>query len=146
MDNYFKECPAMMSDGRLFTDYRSSQVREELFREQHCLKSENQARAYRIDNGEQLLDNEWLSLKTKNDCHPRKKCFHKAPMTRTTSLYNNAEILAYNSVIPAPQCDFYCNDYRLTKTNGIVNQKCLEKRSPYNGYSIANCPSRCSKN
>jgi hypothetical protein len=51
MDNYFRGCPAVMSDGRLFTDYRSSQVREELFRHRNCVISENEARTLRIDNG-----------------------------------------------------------------------------------------------
>jgi len=146
MDNYFTDCPAMMSDGRLFTDYRSSQVREEIFRDKNCLLSENQAREFRYNNGEKILDYEWNNLKSTKYCHPKKKCYHKAPITRTTSIYNNAELLAYNNVIPAPGCNVYCNDFRATTTNSMMKNNCRDIYSNYNGYPTQNCPTKCMKN
>jgi hypothetical protein len=144
MDNYFTDCPAMMSDGRIFTDYRSSQVREEIFRDKNCLLSENQTREFRYRNGEKILDYEWNNIKSNYGCYPKKKCFHKSPVTRTTSIYNNAELLAYNNVIPAPGCDVYCDDFRATKTAGL-NSGCKEVLSGFDGYPIAKCPTRCSR-
>lgn len=118
MDNYFQHCPPMMNDGRLFTDYRSSQIREELFRYKNCVVSENEARTLRIENGEEIMDNEWDRTRQTKSCFPRKNCYHKYPTTQVSSAYNNAEILAYNGIIPAPKCDIDCFDFRMTDTKG----------------------------
>lgn len=118
MDNYFQQCPPMMSDGRGLTDYRSSQVREELFRYKNGLTSENEARTFRINNADEIMDNEWNALKKTRSCFTQKKCFHNNPTTRVTTVYNNAEILAYNGYFPAPQCTVDQQDYRLTSTKG----------------------------
>lgn len=100
MDNYFLECPPMMDDmGRsVGTDYRSSQVREEIFRQENCVFTENDSRTLRIENGEWIMDYEWDVLRATRSCFPTKTCFHKNSTTRVTSDYNNAEILAYNGI------------------------------------------------
>ena len=51
-DNFFHECPPMMDDGRLFTDYRSSQVREEVFKHKYCTLSQNAPRTFRIESAD----------------------------------------------------------------------------------------------
>lgn len=149
MDNYFQECPPMMDDGRFLTDYRSSQVREELFRYKNCVPSENEARTFRIDNADQIMDDEWNYLRKEKSCMPEKKCFHKSPTTRVTTAYNNAEMLAYNGEIPAPSCDNDCYDYRLTSTPGSINGRtnCFNiKGKQYKGFTKEKCPGRCAKN
>lgn len=122
-DNFFLECPPMMEDGRLFTDYRSSQVREEVFRYKHGVISENEARTLRIDNGEMIMDEEWEHLRKTKSCFPRKACYHQSPKTLVSTVYNNAEILAYNGKLPAPKCHPGCHDYRLTVTQGSLAGK-----------------------
>jgi hypothetical protein len=148
MDNYFNGCPPMMDDGRLFTDYRSPQVREELFRYRNCVLSENDARTLRIDNAEDIMDKEWNHTRDTKSCFPRKQCFHKHPTTRVTTTYNNAEILAYNGELPPPKCDLSCHDYRMTITDGgtrgIPGCK-TNKVDPYSGYPPNRCPLRCAK-
>ena len=114
MDNFFQGCPPMMDDGRLFTDFRSSQVREEIFRQKNCVISENEARTLRIDDADAIMDNEWNYLRDTRSCFPQKNCFHKNLSTRVTTAYNNAELLAYNGDIPAPKCDVNCHDFRAT--------------------------------
>lgn len=148
MDNYFQECPPMMNDGRLFTDYRSSQVREELFRHKSCVISENEARTLRIENAEDLMDNEWDWLRLTKSCYPRTHCFHKHPITRVTSAYNNAETLAYNGIIPAPTCDPACYDFRTTSTRGSRRPKrtcTTTQQTPFNGYPTERCPVKCPR-
>ena len=148
MDNYFQECPPMMDDGRLFTDYRSSQVREELFRHKNCVISENEARTLRIENAEEIMDNEWDWLRQTKSCHPKKQCFHKHPTTRVTTAYNNAEILAYNGVIPAPACDPACYDFRTTSTKGsrLPKKSCeTTSQAPFHGYPAERCPVKCPR-
>ena len=148
MDNYYHECPPMMDDGRLFTDYRSSQVREELFRYKNCIASENEARSLRIDNADQIMDDEWNHLRCSRSCFPRSSCFHQTPMTRVTTVYNNAELLAYNGEedIPAPKCNYNPKDFRLTITEGSMRQGNVQNSSPeFNGYPKDRCPRRCTK-
>jgi hypothetical protein len=148
MDNFFKGCPPMMDDGRLFTDYRSSQVREEIFREKNCAISENEARTIRIEKADDILDDEWDYLRKTRSCFPEKKCYYKNPMTRVTTAYNNAELLAYNGYIPAPECNIDCHDMRATITVGSVNGRpgCIKKKKlAYGGYPPDRCPTMCAR-
>ena len=62
MDNYFLTCPAMMSDGRLFTDYRASQVREDVFKRNNKLATENDTRSFITKNGDRILNNQWNNI------------------------------------------------------------------------------------
>ena len=121
MDNYFKECPAMMSDGRLFTDYSSSQVREQLFKYKNNLRSENSAMEYRTNNGQRLLDMEWNDLRKTKSCFPQKVCYHTNNTTRVSAQYNYNEIMAYNGDAPATKCPPMCYDYRATITPGSIS-------------------------
>jgi hypothetical protein len=124
----------MMDDGRLFTDYRSSQVREELFRFKNCVISENEARTLRINNAEQIMDDEWEKLLASRSCFPRKNCYHTYPRTLTSTAYNNAELLAYNGMLPSPKCNIGCHDNRLTDTSGSRSGRrgCEQKSVGYN--------------
>lgn len=147
MDNYFHECPPMMNDGRLFTDYRSSQVREELFRYKNCISSENEGRILRMENADDMMDHDWNYIRATKSCFPKKHCYHKHPTTRVTTAYNNAELLAYNGDIEAPKCDPGCFDYRMTVTKGSLEgrQGCVRNHDPYAGYPPDRCPVKCSK-
>jgi len=147
MDNYFQGCPPMMNDGRLFTDYRSSQVREELYRYNNCVRSENEARTLRIENANQQMDEEWEYLRDTRSCFPRKNCFHRHPSTRVTTNYNTAELLAYNGEIKPTKCGTDCSDYRLTATEGSARgrSRCADQSVPFEGYQNEKCPNRCAK-
>jgi hypothetical protein len=149
MDNYFQQCPPMMDDGRGLTDFRSSQVREEIFRHKNCVLSENEARTLRIDNAEVIMDREWNGLRDTRSCYPRQNCYHQNPVTRVTTAYNNAEILAYNGELPAPRCNLDAYDYRATTSKGsrigrIGSNKPISSM-PYAGYPKDRCPARCAK-
>lgn len=147
-DNFFPGCPPMMEDGRLFTDYRSSQVREEVFRYKHCALSENEARTLRIENGEAIMDEEWDHLRNTRSCFPQKKCFHIHPKTLVSTSYNNAEILAYNGKLQAPMCEPGCHDYRVTVTPGSISgrKNCAQSAgSGKNGYPADRCPQKCAR-
>lgn len=145
MDNYFLNCPPMMDDGRLFTDYRSSQVREEIFRYKNCLPNENATRTFRIETADKLMDEEWKYLKETKSCFPRTQCFHKHPTTRVTTNYNNAELLAYNGDLTAPKCEVNESDYRITVTKGSKQSNQVKKADPYTGYPASRCPAKCAK-
>jgi len=138
MDNYNQNCPALMSDGRFLTDYRSATVREQLFRLNNGLEDENKARTVRIDNAEQILDNEWKQMMATQVCNNTKYCYNTNPLTRTTTHLNNAKILAYNGMILAPECKKKCGGYRLTDTIGSQKEsiECKEVVWADEGYPL----------
>jgi hypothetical protein len=96
MDNFYVECPANMSDGRIFTDYRTSSRREQFNKTINGIVREDEYRAFLQSNGDKILDRIWESNKQKNSCHPN-PCVHRSP-TRTTpsNLYNEMQL--YNQV------------------------------------------------
>jgi hypothetical protein len=135
MDNFYHQCPPMMNDGRFLTDFRSSTIREELFKYKFCAATENEARTLRMDHGEKLLDDEWKHIKQTKYCYPRKQHFHLNPSTRVSSQYNNMEIRAYNGELAVPTFDVDSHDYRSTVTS--ENQKALQSarnKKIYAGY------------
>jgi len=149
MDNYFPSCPPMMSDGRNFTDYRSSQSREAYFRYKNCVNNENAARNIRIDRGAEIMDKEWDHLTKTNWCFPQKKCFHNSPTSRTSTQQNIAELMAYNGFVKAPECHPSCYSFRMTVTPGSArgrkNCKTVTPRQPRanNNKPRRKCPEKC---
>jgi hypothetical protein len=134
----------MMSDGRQFTDYRSSQVREELFKYNNFIVSENEGRTLRIENANDMLDNEWKELENKNLCHPNKQCYHHSPITKVTTVSNNEELLRYNGIIPNKNpCPKPCKAMRATRTKGSIEDSVECK--VVNHCDPTKFPTTCSK-
>lgn len=140
MDNYNHNCPALMSDGRFLTDYRSATVREHVFKINNRYRDETEARNARIDNADQIMDTEWGSMADTQICNAAKYCYNTNPKTQTTTYLNNAKILAYNGVIPAPECTKKCGTYRLTSTSGSKKEivECKEIDLVDEGYPLKN--------
>lgn len=136
MDNYFQNCPARMDDGRFLTDFRSSTVREQLFRDVNNFVDENKARTARIDHAEEMMDEEWDQLNREFMCDTRKFNYNTNPKTLTTTTLNNAKILAYNGMIPAPVPQKGCTFYRLTSTEATRKNaiQCKEIELVDHGY------------
>jgi hypothetical protein len=121
MDNYFLDCPAIMSDGRLLTDYRASPVREKLFRRYNMLNTDYDVRTFITDNGEKLINSEWESIKQSKMCNPRERCIHTNELTRVSTERNNEEILMYNNVKPnTNKCYTNEKDYRMISTKNYI--------------------------
>ena len=72
MDNYFKDCPAMMSDGRLFTDYRTDVRANEYIKYINSIDNNDKYRIFLQSNATNFMDNEWNVFKEINslfNCH-----------------------------------------------------------------------------
>lgn len=124
MDNFFKNCPAKMSDSRFLTDWRSSDVREQYIRSINGFVRTDEFRTFMQVNGESIMDNEWQILKKNNTC-PLDTCIFTLP-TRVSSGENHNELELYDNVKTGkltkqdpkyPRCKQY-NDYRMTDTKG----------------------------
>lgn len=117
MDNYFKQCPALMSDGRLFTDYRMPTRREEHIKYMNGVTRNDDYRMFLQQNAETIMDREWDSMKQKKSCFVS-ECIHNYP-TRVYPPWFVEEINNYDSLPKKNRKKFTCepeNDYRLTVT------------------------------
>jgi hypothetical protein len=95
MDNYFKMCPAVMSDGRIFTDYRTATAREQHNKATKNLVRDDEYRLYLQGSGKNIINDEW-SQNVKNYCFPN-VCLHTNP-TRSSTELDIKELRNYNNV------------------------------------------------
>ena len=67
-NNKYFECPALMSDGRIMTDYRQSDTLNDMIRLNNNVMSSNQYRQFLINNADSIMNinNEYIT--EKNSC------------------------------------------------------------------------------
>lgn len=120
MDNFFKECPAKMSDGRLLTDYRTPVRREEYVKYINNIVRDDEYRLFLQANAESIADNEWNYNKKNKSCWVN-ECVHTYP-TRVHPPSFVEERMKHDLLsVPNRQQKFTCspkNDYRMTQTKG----------------------------
>lgn len=120
MDNFFKQCPPMMSDGRLFTDYRTPVRRNEYVKYINDIVRDDEYRMFLQDNAETILDNEWKFTRSTKSCWVN-ECVHNYP-TRSYPAWFNEEKQVYNTLFnPKRRVRYVCppqNDYRMATTKG----------------------------
>ena len=116
MDNYFKSCPAKMSDGRLLTDYRTAVRREEYNKYINNIVRDDEYRIFLQKNSEKIMDNEWSHLKNTKSCWVN-QCVHNYP-TRVYPPWFVEERQNYDSLASKTKkfpCEKF-NDYRMSIT------------------------------
>ena len=125
MDNFYKNCPPMMSDGRHLTDYRLATRRNEYVKYINNVVRDDLYRLFLQDNATKITDNEWNYQRKNSSCWEN-KCVHTYP-SRTYAQHFIAEMNAHNAkprpyilqkapILTAEQklpCQKY-PDYRLT--------------------------------
>jgi hypothetical protein len=118
MDNYWKECPAKMNDGRLLTDYRTAVRREEYVKYINNIVRDDEYRLFLQANSEAIIDNEWKYYKKDKTCDVN-ECIHTYP-TRVYPPWFVEEKTKYDSLSdPARKTKFVCapqHDYRMSQT------------------------------
>lgn len=116
-DNYWKGCPAKMSDGRFLSDYRSATVREQYNKSINAIARDDEYRLFLQQNAKSIMDNEWNTYRRTQSCHPN-VCIHQDFPTRSTPSDYNRELKLHNAVRTgvAPQSVAVCRkqeDYRM---------------------------------
>lgn len=120
MDNYYHKCPPMMSDGRLFTDFRTATRREETNKYINNIIRDDEYRVFLESNAEEIMDNIWDFNKKTKSCW-QNECVHNYP-TRVFPPWFVEERKAYDQLALSKQKRtkyFNCtkfNDYRATQT------------------------------
>jgi len=91
-NNKFFDCPALMSDGRTFTDYRPSSYVNNLIRVNNQVYSSYDYRQFLIHNAKSLMaaNNKYMDLK--NGCQ---SCNYTNIPTESTCVYNKNFGLCY---------------------------------------------------
>lgn len=116
MDNFFQNSPAIMSDGRSFTDYTDDTRRNEKIKMMNNIKRDDDYRLFLQKNGQELMDREWKYNK-KNNGPWETECVHVYP-TRTLPQFFDIENNDYNNLSilnhPRKKCMVY-KDYRMTE-------------------------------
>jgi len=69
-NNRYPDCPAIMDDGRAFTDYRSSCYINNVLRTQNGIKNSYDYRQFLINNGSKLINTIRLYNIEKSSCKP----------------------------------------------------------------------------
>jgi hypothetical protein len=121
MDNFHKNCPPRMEDGRFLTDYRQANTRELFRMSTNGITRDDEHRMFYQQKGGEIMDREWKTLRNGSSCFTN-CCLHQNP-TRSTPGMNHTEMQNYNKVrksgqscIPNNACD-KLNDYRMSQTN-----------------------------
>jgi hypothetical protein len=122
MDNFYKDCPPVMSDGRHFTDYKSAVRRNEYIKYINTLYRDDEYRLFLQDNANKILDNVWNYHKKNTNCW-KNACVHVYP-TRSIPRHFAEERMAYDQIHkvtfpPANHVKRSCmkyNDFRATLT------------------------------
>lgn len=78
MDNYYQQCPPMMSDGRLFTDYRSAVRREETNKFLNGFVRDDEYRLFLQNNAKKIMNRTYELDKATKSCWPN-ECVHNYP-------------------------------------------------------------------
>ena len=79
MDNFYHNCPPMMSyGGRQFTDYKTPTRRNEYIKYINGITRDDQYRLFLQNNGVQIEDNIWNYHKTHDLCNIN-PCVHNYP-------------------------------------------------------------------
>ena len=95
MDNYYKNCPPMMSDGRLFTDYNSSTILNEQIKNTNGINRDDRYRLFLQQNAGKIMDNIWSAYSKMDNCW-QNNCHHNYP-TRYTLGNLMEEMRDYNT-------------------------------------------------
>lgn len=118
MDNQYKQCPPVMSDGRLFTDYRTAVRREEYIKYQNNIVRDDEYRLFLEKNADKILDNDWKYTRQNKSCWVN-ECVHNYPL-RVYPPWFTEEKDIYDSLWnPSRKIRYVCpeeKDYRATET------------------------------
>ncbi len=96
MDNFWKECPPKMNDGRFLQDFRTPDRREQYIKVINGITRDDEQRKFYQNNAETIMNREWDILREKHSCFTN-CCIHNYP-TRTTPGMNHEEMQNYNAV------------------------------------------------
>jgi hypothetical protein len=119
MDNYYKNCPPKMDDGRFTTNYKTSSSYNEYIKYVNGITRDDDYRLFLQLNADKIMDNDWLKLRRDDSCW-NNACVHKYSLRMDPRDFanenKNANLLFRKDLLPDKlKCNLYA-DYRATET------------------------------
>ena len=119
MDNYYKNCPPKMDDGRFTTNYKTSSSIEEYIKYVNGITRDDDYRLFLQLNATKMMDSEWMWFR-KNDSCWNNACVHNYPLRMDPRMFStereNANLLFQKKQLPDNlKCQTYA-DYRMSET------------------------------
>ena len=108
-DNFRKECPPRMSDGRFLRDHRQAYNREYAYMKKINATTAHDYKNFLQSNGKKIITTQWEDSRLINSCGGNPPCFHNYPLHSNNQLLNN-EMNVYNgvkdsSITELPKCE-----------------------------------------
>jgi hypothetical protein len=92
-NNKYLDCPARMSDGRSFTDYRSSTYTDDMIRYSNNLMTSFEFRQFLTNNADQIMEINNKKMDERMSCTD---CNAPTMPFERTCVYNNASVKCHN--------------------------------------------------
>ena len=116
MDNFFKNCPPVMSDARIFTDHRMATTRELTVKNLNNIVNNDQYRLFMMANGEEIMDNTFNVYKNQSSCFVN-ECAHNYP-TRVHPVQYVEERKRHDALLASGRTEkIVCPDFRDYRIN-----------------------------
>jgi hypothetical protein len=119
MDNYYKNCPPRMDDGRFTTNYKSDSSINEYIKYTNGITRDDDYRLFLQINANKLMDSEWLYLRENDSCW-NNACVHQYPLRMDPRLFSqereNANMLFQQKELPTTFKCIDLVDYRMSET------------------------------
>ena len=135
MDNYYKNCPPKMDDGRFTTNYKSDSSINEYIKYMNGITRDDDYRLFLQINANKLMDAEWLYLRQNDSCW-NNACVHNYPLRMNPILFSqereNANMLFQQKELPN---SFKCMNYDDYRMNETPKQKYQIEPMSCNKYS-----------
>ncbi len=119
MDNYWKNCPPKMDDGRFTTNYKTDTCINEYIKYVNGITRDDDYRLFLQLNATKMMDSEWIYFRQNDSCW-NNACVHKYPLRMDPRNFaqerQNANLLfKTNELPPDLKCQKFA-DYRMTET------------------------------
>ena len=119
MDNYYKNCPPKMDDGRFTTNYKTASCINEYIKFVNGITRDDDYRLFLQLNATKMMDSEWVYFRQNDSCW-NNACVHKYPLRMDPRDFEqerlNANLLFQRKELPSNlKCETY-SDYRLSET------------------------------
>ena len=119
MDNYWKNCPPKMDDGRFTTNYKTATCINEYIKYVNGITRDDDYRLFLQLNATKMMDSEWIYFKQNDSCW-NNACVHKYPLRMDPRNFSqerqNANLLFKTNELPDTlKCQKF-SDYRMTET------------------------------
>jgi len=119
MDNYYKNCPPKMDDGRFTTNYKTASCYNEYIKYTNGITRDDDYRLFLQLNADKIMDSDWIKLRQNDSCW-NNACVHKYPLRMdprdfTKEIQDSNLLFRSNNLPDSFKCTPYA-DYRATET------------------------------